>query len=146
MEIATPASARRDRRWQRGHWRLLGISVVIVSVVLLLLAVGEIARAKTAFDVRKPTTIIVTSGIFYITRNPVYLSMILLVLGIGLALYSVWSMLLAAPMGGVLWLTIIGPEERISRGSSVTNIAPIAPRLPRWRSARRLFRPFRVRS
>jgi protein-S-isoprenylcysteine O-methyltransferase Ste14 len=125
--------------------RLLGISVIIVSVVLLLLAIMEIARAKTPFDVRKPTTRIVTSGIFYITRNPVYLSMILLVIGIGLALNSVWSILLAAPMGSVLCLTIIRPEERYLEGKFGDAYRAYCAEAPRWLSTRRLLGAFQAR-
>ena len=125
--------------------RLLGISVVIVSVALLLLAIMEIAGAKTAFDLRKPTTRIVTSGIFYITRNPVYLSMILLVIGIGLALNSVWSILLAAPMGSVLCLTIIRPEERYLEGKFGDVYRAYCAQAPRWLSKRRLFGTFQAR-
>ena len=125
--------------------RLLGISVVIVSVALLLLAIMEIAGAKTAFDLRKPTTRIVTSGIFCITRNPVYLSMILLVIGIGLALNSVWSILLAAPMGSVFYLTIISPEERYLEGKFGDAHRAYCAEAPRWLSTRRLFGAFRAR-
>ena len=53
---------------------------------MALLAAREIVRGKTAFDVRKETTALVASGVFRFTRNPVYLSMVLLVIGVGLTL------------------------------------------------------------
>lgn len=112
--------------------RLVGISAIIVSVALLLLAMMEIARAKTAFDVRKPTTRIVTSGNFYAARNHVYLSMILLIIGIGLALNSVWSILLAVPMGSVPCLTIIRPEERYLEGKFGDANRAYRGEAPRW--------------
>ena len=56
----------------------LGLSVVAVSVLLVIAAVHELRRKKTAFDVRKPTSAIARTGVFRLTRNPVYLSMMLL--------------------------------------------------------------------
>ncbi len=117
----------------------LGIGVTAGSVVVLLLAVREIAHAKTAFDVRRPTTKIIASGVFHVTRNPVYLSMILLVTGIGLILNSLWSILLAVPMGGVLCLTIIKPEERYLEDKFRDTYRTYRDDVPRWLSARRLF-------
>jgi protein-S-isoprenylcysteine O-methyltransferase Ste14 len=90
----------------------LGGSLVAVSIVVVLLAARELARARTTFDVRKPTTAIVSSGIFRISRNPVYLSMTLLQLGIAFLANSLWIGLLVIPLGSVLCLTVIRREER----------------------------------
>jgi protein-S-isoprenylcysteine O-methyltransferase Ste14 len=125
--------------------RLVGFSIIIVSVFLVLLAIREIARAKTAFDLRKPTTSIVTSGVFYVTRNPVYLSTILLVVGVGLILNSVWPILLAVPMGSVLCLTIIRPEERYLEGKFGDAYRGYCNEAPRWLSTRRLFGAIQAR-
>jgi protein-S-isoprenylcysteine O-methyltransferase Ste14 len=116
-----------------------GIGVTAGSVVVLLLAVREIAHAKAAFDVSRPTTKIIASGVFHVTRNPVYLSMILLVIGIGLILNSPCSILLAAPMDSLLCLTIIRPEERYLEDKFGDIYRAYRSRTPRWLSARRLF-------
>jgi protein-S-isoprenylcysteine O-methyltransferase Ste14 len=126
--------------------RILGIIVIVVSIVLAPLAVSEIIRAKTALDVRKPATALVSSGVFRISRNPIYLSMVLLVIGVGLALNSGWSILLAAPMGGVLWLTAIRPEERHLEGKFGEAYHAYCAETPRWLSARNLFGAFQART
>jgi protein-S-isoprenylcysteine O-methyltransferase Ste14 len=77
----------------------LGLLVVTGSIVMALLAAREIFRAKTAFDVRNDPAALVASGVFRFTRNPIYLSMVLLVIGVGLTLNSPWSLLLAIPTG-----------------------------------------------
>ena len=71
--------------------------------------------------------------------------MILLVIGVGLVLNSLWSILLAAPMGGVLWLTAIRPEERYLDGRFGGAYRAYCAETPRWLSARGLFGAFQPR-
>jgi protein-S-isoprenylcysteine O-methyltransferase Ste14 len=92
--------------------KVVGALVVALSVVVLALAARALRQSKTAFDVRRPTTHIVSSGIFGMSRNPVYFSMLLLHLGLGLLLNSLWMTLLVVPFGSALCLAVIKPEER----------------------------------
>jgi len=89
----------------------IGILVILGAIALGLLAVGDMVRAKTALDPRKPTTEIVTSGVFQFSRNPIYLSMVLLCLGTGFLLDSLWFLALCAPLAIVLQKGVIEPEE-----------------------------------
>jgi protein-S-isoprenylcysteine O-methyltransferase Ste14 len=73
----------------------LGLVIIGVSIALAIVAARAIVRAGAALDVRKTTTTLVDSGVFRFSRNPVYLSMVLLVASVGLALNSFWSLLLA---------------------------------------------------
>src|SRR5208337_996833 len=95
---------------------VLGLAVIAGSVALGVVAAREIVRAGTAFDARQTTTALVDTGVFRFARNPVYLSMILLVVGVGLALNSFWSLLLAVPTGAAFCVTAIRPEERYLDG------------------------------
>jgi protein-S-isoprenylcysteine O-methyltransferase Ste14 len=115
-----------------------GAAVVAASVALVLLAVRDIKRAGTAFDSRKPTTAIVTSGVYRFTRNPVYFSMILLVVGVGLMLNSPLALLFAIPTGSALCLTAIRPEERYLEGKFDREYRDYRDAVPRWLSPRRL--------
>jgi protein-S-isoprenylcysteine O-methyltransferase Ste14 len=101
------------------------------------LAVRDIKRARTTFDVRKPTTAIAATGVFGSSRNPVYLSMTLLVLGLGFMLNSPWSLLLTIPTGSVLCLTAIRPEERYLEGKFGDAYRMYLAEVPRWFSVRR---------
>jgi protein-S-isoprenylcysteine O-methyltransferase Ste14 len=53
----------------------------VALAIGIFLAVRQMVRAKTAVDVRKPTTEIVTSGVFQFDRKTIYLSMVVLCLG-----------------------------------------------------------------
>ena len=69
------------------------------------------AKARTAFDIRKPTTALVDTGVFRWSRNPVYFSMMLLTLGIALLVNSLPMLVLSLPAGSLLCLWVIRPEE-----------------------------------
>jgi protein-S-isoprenylcysteine O-methyltransferase Ste14 len=115
-----------------------GAAVVAASVALVLLAVRKIKRAGTAFDSRKPTTSIVATGVYRFTRNPVYFSMILFVVGVGLMLNSPLALLLAIPTGSALCLSAVRPEERDLEGKFGREYRAYRDAVQRWPSPRRL--------
>jgi protein-S-isoprenylcysteine O-methyltransferase Ste14 len=97
--------ARTDVLW-------LGALLIVVSIPIVRGAAWQLAKVKTAFDVRKPTTEIVTGSVFSISRNPTYLSMMLGFLGIASLIDSLWLQLLALPLMVLLQKGVIEPEER----------------------------------
>ena len=106
LDLAWPA-----KFMPRAAGLAIGILVVIGSIALALLARREMVRAKTPLNVRKPTTEIVTSGVFQFSRNPIYLGMVLLCLGTAFLLDSLWFLALCAPLAIVLQRGVIEPEE-----------------------------------
>ena len=90
---------------------VIGILVILGAIGVPLLAIREMVQAKTALNVRKPTTEIVTSGVFQFSRNPIYLGMVLLCLGAAFLLDSVWFLALCVPLAIVLQRGVIEPEE-----------------------------------
>jgi protein-S-isoprenylcysteine O-methyltransferase Ste14 len=91
--------------------RPVGAVAILLSVILVADAWRELRRARTAFDVRRPTTALVRSGVFGFSRNPVYLSMLLLCFGIAFLVNSVAMALAAIPAGSALCLLVIRREE-----------------------------------
>lgn len=59
----------------------------------------------------KPTPMIVERGPFRITRNPMYLQMIIVCIGVAFMLANVWILLLTPVAGWVLERFAIVPEE-----------------------------------
>lgn len=96
--------------------RPTGIVLIVASFALVIAAARELARARTAFDVRKPSTALVASGVFRLSRNPVYFSMMLLCAGIALTVNSLAILLLSLPAGSALCLLAIRPEESYLEG------------------------------
>ena len=90
----------------------LGALLIVASIPIVIGAVSQLTKAGTALDVRKPTTEIVTGGVFRMSRNPIYLSMMLAYLGIASLVDSLWILLLALPLVVILQKGVIEPEER----------------------------------
>ena len=90
----------------------LGILLIVTSIPIVMSALGALARARTSFDVRKPTTAIVTDGAFRFSRNPMYLAATLLYLGIALVMNSVWVLVLIVPLMVVMQRGVVEREER----------------------------------
>jgi protein-S-isoprenylcysteine O-methyltransferase Ste14 len=73
---------------------------------------AQLARARTAFDARKPTTTIVSDGAFQYSRNPTYLALTLLYVGFALVLGSPWVLLMVVPAVALTQWGVVLREER----------------------------------
>ena len=85
--------------------------IILISFVPAILMMRLFIKARTNLDVRKPTHKIVTSGPFRWTRNPAYLSLSLLVLGIAIVADSIWVLLLLVVAMIVTHYKVILREE-----------------------------------
>ncbi len=110
----------------------LGALLIVVSIPIVIGAAWQLAKAKTALDVRKPTTKIVTGGVFRISRNPIYLSMVLGFIGIASLIDSLWLLLLALPLMVILQKGVIEPEERYLEQKFGENYLRYKARVRRW--------------
>lgn len=107
------------------HWASLDLpfAVRIVAFAVIALAGGAIAlagdrafrRARTTINPFRPenSSTLVTSGIYRLTRNPMYVGLALVTIGWAVFLCSVWAFL--GPIVFVLYINRfqILPEERV---------------------------------
>lgn len=112
-------------------WPIVG-ALVAVSVALAIAAFRSLARAGTAFDARKVTTSLVTTGVFHLTRNPTYLSLALLQIGLGLALNSMWALLSVIPAVVATHWCVILREERYLAAKFGRKYIDYAAAVRRW--------------
>jgi protein-S-isoprenylcysteine O-methyltransferase Ste14 len=89
-----------------------GAALIIGGATLVVLARRELAQHGQPTDPGLPTGKIVTTGVFSISRNPLYLGGICILLGIGLALNLPWVFLLLLPALVVCHYVLIVPEEK----------------------------------
>ena len=102
----------------------LGLIVIFAAVNIKLFAVREMVRVKTNLDIRKPANDIATSGLYSASRNPLYIGMILLNIGIGCIVNSLWILLLSAGLAA----TLQKGEKLILNKNLATNICATKPR------------------
>ena len=65
--------------------RGIGVVCVFVSLPLAITTFRVLSRAHTPVDPMKPTTALVTEGPFRYSRNPIYVALTLLYLGVAFA-------------------------------------------------------------
>jgi len=94
------------------RWGSSGALIALFGVLMILWPAVWFKRKKTTLIPRqKPNTLIV-EGPFRISRNPMYLGMVLLTLGVGLALGSLTSVLPSIWLFWFLQKNYVIPEER----------------------------------
>ncbi len=89
-----------------------GGTACVLSAALGVTGLRALRRAGTSQNPRRPTTALVITGPFRISRNPLYLSFLCLYVGIAIFVNGLWPLLLAVPLVAVLRSGVIGPEER----------------------------------
>jgi protein-S-isoprenylcysteine O-methyltransferase Ste14 len=90
----------------------IGGALIVLAIVANLQGFFGFQRSGTPVIPYKSATRLVTDGVFAHVRNPMYLGMIALTLGLGVALAGDWLVI----FGGLLWIVIhfgvVRREER----------------------------------
>jgi protein-S-isoprenylcysteine O-methyltransferase Ste14 len=90
----------------------VGAVIIIAGTILAILARREFAQQGQPTDPGHPTSRVVTAGVFSISRNPLYLGGICLLVGIALSLDLPWVLVLLLPSLVGCHYILIAPEER----------------------------------
>jgi protein-S-isoprenylcysteine O-methyltransferase Ste14 len=123
--------------WPRGGGPLvwaLALGAALPGALCALLGVYAFARARTTVNPLFPERArrLVCSGIYRRTRNPMYLGMLLMLLGWGLWLGNALSWLVLPLFVIVLDTLQIKPEERILRQRFGAEFDRYAAKVRRW--------------
>jgi protein-S-isoprenylcysteine O-methyltransferase Ste14 len=90
---------------------LPGLILIGLSLALAGWCIGLFIRSGTEVPPHRPTSAIVTSGPYRYSRNPIYVALTLLSVGISLWVNSFWMLGLLIPTLVVMTIAVIGPEE-----------------------------------
>jgi protein-S-isoprenylcysteine O-methyltransferase Ste14 len=89
-----------------------GIALIITGIGCIVSARREFARFGQPTDPGHPTNKIIKTGVFSISRNPLYLGCVIVFLGIALALNILW-IAVTLPLSSIICLyVLIIPEEQ----------------------------------
>jgi protein-S-isoprenylcysteine O-methyltransferase Ste14 len=111
---------------------VVGIVLFLIGITLIVLARREFARFHQPTDPGQPTSRVVKTGVFSISRNPLYLGGALLFLGIALTMNMVWALVaLLASMIACHYILIV-PEENYLAAKFGEEYTAYAAAVRRW--------------
>ncbi len=90
----------------------VGGALIVIAATLAATAVMRFKRAGTNVPTYRPTTALVTHGVYALSRNPIYVALSLLIAGIAVTTDRVWLLILLAPALLVMRYGVIAREER----------------------------------
>jgi protein-S-isoprenylcysteine O-methyltransferase Ste14 len=88
-----------------------GGGLILIGVAIMAAGARNFSRAATPVPSNQPVRALVTTGIHRWSRNPIYVGMLLLYAGIGIAARSPGVLLLALPLVIVLRYGVVAREE-----------------------------------
>ena len=116
----------------RGVSPRFGATVVLLAIGLFLFAVRTFRAAGTPVPGNRPTTIIVCSGPYRFSRNPIYLAFSLLQVGIAVWVNSLWLVLTLVAAVAVMSFVVIPKEERYLEARFPSEYLPYKGSVRRW--------------
>jgi protein-S-isoprenylcysteine O-methyltransferase Ste14 len=99
------------RKWLPRPWNLAGIAPLIAGVVLILIADQQFKEHGTTIKPFQASSTLVTDGVFRYTRNPMYLGMVIMLLGISICLASIPPLFVVPAFAWIMVKKFIRPEE-----------------------------------
>jgi protein-S-isoprenylcysteine O-methyltransferase Ste14 len=92
------------------NWIIAG-GLILVGLVLFASGARSFSRAATPLPTNQPARVLVTTGIYRWTRNPIYLGFFLAYAGIGVAALSPWILILTLPIVVTIRYGVVAREE-----------------------------------
>jgi protein-S-isoprenylcysteine O-methyltransferase Ste14 len=89
----------------------LGGAAFVLALALFAWAITTITRAGSNVPTNMPTTSIVDTGPYRFTRNPIYLGMMLGLVGLAIAFDSLWLLVALVPFFLLIRYGVVAREE-----------------------------------
>jgi protein-S-isoprenylcysteine O-methyltransferase Ste14 len=120
----------------QGALRLLlipiGVVLIVAGISLIILARREFARYAQPTDPGHPTSKIIKTGVFAISRNPLYLGVAAVFLGIALTLNMLWTLVTLLASMVLCFFVLIVPEEHYLAAKFGQEYAEYIAAVHRW--------------
>jgi len=113
---------------------LISLFLMTVGLIVLLIAISAFIKLKTTINPLKPeaASSLVTTGIFRISRNPMYLGMLLLIISLWIKTGAVLGFILVAGFIAYLNYFQIFPEEQAMKGLFSDKYKTYCQQVRRW--------------
>jgi protein-S-isoprenylcysteine O-methyltransferase Ste14 len=97
----------------RYPWNLLGLVPLGVGIALNLIADEAFKKAQTTVKPFEISTALITTGVFGISRNPMYLGMTLILIGIAILMGSLSPLIVIVFFTALMELVFVRTEEKM---------------------------------
>jgi protein-S-isoprenylcysteine O-methyltransferase Ste14 len=94
-------------------WRLLGCAPLLVGIILNLMSDKAFKQNHTTVKPFEESTNLITTGVFRFSRHPMYLGMVLILVGIAFLLGSLLPFLVITAFVVLMDVIFIRTEERM---------------------------------
>ncbi len=94
-------------------WNLLGMIPLVLGVIINLIADQAFHKANTTVKPFDESTALIREGVFRISRNPMYLGFVLILIGIALLLRSLTPYVIVVAFAILMDRMYIRVEERM---------------------------------
>ena len=91
---------------------LFGILILIIGISLVYISLRKLSKMKTTFIPDGKPEKLVKDGPFRFSRNPIYLGMLLILVGVSISLQSFSSLMISIIFGLIINFTWIKHEEK----------------------------------
>ena len=115
-----------------GQALAVGLTFVAIGFALAAFSVRNFRLAGTSVVPGEPSTALVVTGPYHVTRNPIYIGLVLIYFGLAIILTSLWVLLLLIPVLFVLQRGVVEREEDYLERQFGEAYRKYKARVPRW--------------
>jgi protein-S-isoprenylcysteine O-methyltransferase Ste14 len=111
---------------------MVGAMVFAVALALGIWAIVTMTRAGSNVPTNRPSTTIVETGPYRFSRNPIYLGMVLGLIGLAVAFDTLWLLITLVPFALVIRYGVVAREEAYLERKFGDVYRPYRSRVRRW--------------
>jgi protein-S-isoprenylcysteine O-methyltransferase Ste14 len=109
-----------------------GVALTAIAVIWNGVAVATMLRGRGTLNTAGPSHELVTTGLYRLSRNPMYLGLVLLYCGLMLVFGVAWALPLLLPVIIYTQARVIAPEERYLERAFGDSYRAYTARVRRW--------------
>lgn len=119
-------------RFVETPWSYLGILPILIGISIAAVSAKRFAQAETGIVPFDEATTLVTAGLYRYTRNPMYLGMFLILLGVAFMMGSVTSLLPVFAFVLIIRSNFVAGEERFLEDAFGQSYLDYKDKVRRW--------------
>ena len=110
----------------------VGGIILVAALMLIVSAVSAFAEAGEKLRPATPSNALLTEGVYQFTRNPMYLAMVLIGVGFGIATENLWIIIASIGAGAIINFLVIPHEEAYLERKFGVDYREFTERVRRW--------------